>query len=408
MDNLRQKDINTDKLEIKNKDAATTKIELRKFNGKKSEISHEIDMIHGTIWNKLLCYALPLAATGILQQLFNAADVAVVGQFVGPEAMAAVGANSSLIGLIINLFVGISLGTNVIIANAIGQKNYDIVHKAVHTSVIIAVIGGFVVLICGEIFAGNILALMKVPDKVLPMAVLYLRVYLIGEPVILLYDFESAIMRGVGNTRTPLIALAISGCINVVLNLFFVIVIGMTVDGVATATVISNVISSMFLLYSLIKSKSEICIRRKELKIDCSILKKIMRIGIPAGVQGGVFSFANIVIQTAINGLGTIVMAASSAAYNIEIFAYDVLNSFSQACTTFVGQNHGAGNEKRCRKILATTIFEDLIATIICITIILIFGKEILSVFNHNKDVINTGYQRLVIIFSAYTFSMLY
>lgn len=371
----------------------------------------KINMLSGSLWDRILLYALPLAATGILQQMFNAADVIVVGRFTGDKgavAMAAVGANSPVIGLIVNAFVGISLGTNVVIANATGMNDRDTIHKAVHTSVFFAIICGIVMSVLGEIFAVPILKSLSVPDEVLPMAVLYLRIYLIGLPVILLYNFEASIYRGTGNTRFPLEALTVSGVLNVFLNLFFVIVVKMTVDGVAVATVISNCVSSLVLLYRLTASESDIRLDLKRLKADPAVFIKIMRIGIPAGIQSAVFSIANVIIQSAINSLGTIVMAASSAAFNIEIFAYDVLDSFGQACTTFTGQNNGAGNMKRCRKILFLCLAEDAVCTALSIVLILFFGKTILSLFTDNEQVINTGYVRLILIFTAYIFTMLY
>lgn len=378
---------------------------------KKQMKKQKMDMIHGPIWNKLIQYALPVAATGILEQLFNASDIAIVGNFTGEAktvAVAAVGANSSIIGLLLNFFIGIALGVNVVIANAIGQKDEKTIHKAVHTSVIVAVAGGLLVTVIGELFIGNLLQMLHVPSDVFPYALLYIRIYLLGMPVILLYNFEAAIFRSIGETKIPLQALAISGVLNVLLNLFFVLVLHMTVNGVAIATVIANVVSSLILLVKLMKTDSVIGIHIKELKFHKEIFAKIMRIGLPAGIQSAVFSVANIVIQSAINSLGTIVIAASSAAFNIEIFAYDVLNAFSQACTTFVGQNYGAGKLKRCRKILVLCIIEDAIATACAILLVLILGKGLLSIFNNDPKVIEIGYTRLMVVFSAYTFTMLY
>ena len=328
--------------------------------------SNKMDMINGPIWNKLPRFALPVAATAILEQLFNASDIAVVGNFTGAAktaSVAAVGANSPVIGLILNLFIGIALGTNVIIANAIGRDDRETVQRAVHTSVLTAIIGGFLVMIPGEIFAVQILSAMSIPEDVLPYAVLYLRIYLLGLPVILLYNFLSAVFRSVGDTKTPLIVLALSGCLNVLLNLFFVIVLKMTVNGVAIATVISNAISSIVLFIVLMKSDKYIKLSLRELRIDKRVLGQILEIGLPAGLQSAVFAISNIIIQAAINSLGTIVIAASSAAFNIEVIAYDVFNSFSQACTTFVGQNYGAGKLDRCKKTLLLSIAEDTIAS---------------------------------------------
>ena len=372
---------------------------------------HEIDMLRGSIWNKLPRYALPVAATAILEQLFNASDLAVVGNFTGDAstaAVAAVGANSPIIGLIVNLFIGIALGANVVIANAIGYGDNDAVHRAVHTAVVLAVVGGVAVAILGELAAAPLLSLLNVPDDVLPLALLYLRIYLLGMPVILLYNFEAAIFRSVGDTKVPLAALAVSGILNVLLNLFFVAVLGMTVNGVAIATVVSNAISALLLFRRLLRTEKCIRMAPRHLRIDGTSLKRILSIGLPAGIQSAVFAVSNIVIQSAINSLGTVVMAASSAAFNIEILAYDVLNSFSQACTTFVGQNYGAGQIRRCRKTLLLTLLEDFLASAAAIVIVLLSGKFLLSIFNSDPEVISIGYTRLVIVFSAYTFSMLY
>ena len=372
---------------------------------------HEIDMLRGSIWNKLPRYALPVAATAILEQLFNASDLAVVGNFTGDAstaAVAAVGANSPIIGLIVNLFIGIALGANVVIANAIGYGDNDAVHRAVHTAVVLAVVGGVAVAILGELAAAPLLSLLNVPDDVLPLALLYLRIYLLGMPVILLYNFEAAIFRSVGDTKVPLAALAVSGILNVLLNLFFVAVLGMTVNGVAIATVVSNAISALLLFRRLLRTEKCIRMDPRHLRIDGASLKRILSIGLPAGIQSAVFSVSNIVIQSAINSLGTVVMAASSAAFNIEILAYDVLNSFSQACTPSVGQNYGAGQIRRCRKTLLLTLLEDFLASAAAIVIVLLSGKFLLSIFNSDPEVISIGYTRLVIVFSAYTFSMLY
>lgn len=371
----------------------------------------KLDMLNGSIWNKLPVFALPIAATGILEQLFNASDIAIVGNFAQTDktaAVAAVGANSPIIGLILNLFIGIALGANVVIANAIGRDDKQTVQKAVHTSMVVSVIGGVLVAIIGEIIAEPLLTVLNVPDDVLELALLYLRIYFLGMPVILLYNFEAAIFRSIGETKMPLIALTLSGILNVLLNLFFVIVLKMSVNGVATATVIANVVSAGILYIKLVKSDKYIKVEFKKLRIDGKVFAKIMQIGLPAGIQSAVFAVANIVIQGAINSLGTVVIAASSAAFNIEIIAYNVMNSFSQACTTFVGQNFGANKIDRCKKTLFLCLIEDAIASGTAILIVLITGKFLLSIFNNNPEVIEIGYTRLVIIFIAYIFSMLY
>lgn len=370
-----------------------------------------LDILNGSIWNKIPQYALPVAATGILEQLFNASDVAIVGNFASSDktvAIAAVGANSPIIGMILNLFIGIALGTNVVIANAIGQKDKKTIEKTIYTSILMALIGGLLVTLLGELSIGNILTMLNVPSDVYPYALLYIRIYLLGMPVIFLYNFEAAIFRSSGDTKIPLQALAISGVLNVILNLIFVIIFKMTVNGVAIATVIANIISSAILFIKLVHKNKLIKFEFRKLQIDKSCLIKIVKIGLPAGVQSAVFNLANIVIQSAINSLGTIVISASSAALNIEILVYYMLNSFSQACTTFVGQNYGARQINRCKKTLILCIIEDFIASIISIAIILVSGKFLLSIFNNNPQVIDIGYSRLIIIFSAYIFSMLY
>ena len=370
-----------------------------------------MDMLNGPIWNKIIRYALPVAATGVLEQLFNASDIAIVGNFAGDVktiAVAAIGATSPIIGLLLYFFIGIALGSNVVIATAIGRKDEETVHKAVHTSIIMSVAGGILVTIFGELFIGSLLQVLNVPEDVLPYALLYIRIYLLGMPAILLYNFEAAIFRSIGETKMPLKALAMSGVLNVLLNLFFVIVLKMTVNGVAIATVIANVVSSTILLIKLIRSDQVIRMKKQELRFSFPVFRNIIKIGLPAGIQSAVFSAANIIIQSAINSLGTIVIAASSAAFNIEILAYYVMNGFSQACTTFTGQNYGAGQLKRCRRILGICIIEDAIATGAAIILVLLTGRVLLSIFSSDPQVIEIGYTRLVVIFSAYTFSLLY
>ena len=346
---------------------------------------HEIDMLHGSIWNKLPLFALPVAATAILEQLFHASDVAIVGNFTGDArtvAVAAVGANGPIIGLIVNLFIGIALGANVVIANAIGCRDDNAVKRAVHTAIVFAVCGGAAVALLGQFIASPLLSILNVPEDVFPYALLYLRIYLLGMPVILLYNFEAAIFRSIGDTKVPLAALAVSGVLNVLLNLFFVIVLHMTVNGVAIATVAANAVSAALLYVRLTRTDKCVRVERKALRIDGASLKRILSIGLPAGVQSAVFSFANIVIQSAINTLGTVAIAASSAAFNVEILAYDVLNSFSQACTTFVGQNYGAGQIKRCKKTMQLSFLEGAIATFVSVVVLLLSARSLLAIFN--------------------------
>jgi putative MATE family efflux protein len=367
----------------------------------------KIDMLNGSLWDKILFYAIPLAVTGILQQLFNAADLAVVGQFRGPHAMAAVGSNAPVISLLINFFIGISLGTNVVLANAIGAKDESRIRKCVHTSIYTSARCGVLLTIFGEIFAGYILSIMGVPEECLKLATLYLRIYLLGMPVILLYNFEAAIYRAIGDTKTPLFALLISGITNVILNVALVCGAGMSVDGVAIATVTSNIISSLYLLNGLAKSDSDVHVDFGQLKITKPTLIRILRIGIPAGIQSMMFALSNLVIQSSINRLGATVMAGSAAALNVEIFAFFVLSSFGQTCTTFVGQNNGAHKYDRCRKSMYICMGYSYLFTSIAATLMLIYYKELLGLFCKDPEVIEIGYIRLYWLAFAFIFSIL-
>lgn len=360
--------------------------------------STEIDIIHGPIGRGVLRLAVPIALTQMLQQLFNAADVAVVGQFSGKNAMAAIGSNSPLIGLIVTLFFGISVGSTVVIAHRIGLDDRKGIGRAVGTSILLALAGGVLALVIGEIFAVRIMTAMSVPAETFALAVLYFRIYLMGMPVILLYNFESAIFRSYGDAKTPLISLIIAGITNVALNLFFVCVVGMSVEGVAIATVISNALSAGILFRRLAKNPDLELKNSLKAGFDREMLRRIIGIGLPAGIQGTMFSVSNIIIQSAINQLGPDVMAASAAAFNIEIMGYFVMNGFAQACTTFVGQNYGAGRVDRCRTILWKTLLMDLAATAAASGIILLTGRFLLSLFNSDPAIISLGYLRLLFI----------
>lgn len=377
----------------------------------KRKRSLAIDILNGPMWDKILRYALHVAATGILGQLFNASDIAIVGNFAEGDtvaAVAAVGANGPVIGLLLNIFIGIALGANVVIANAIGRGDKETVSRAVHTSIVAAVLGGIIVGLLGQLLAEPVLSMLQVPEDVFPLALKYMRIYLLGLPVIFLYNFEAAIFRSAGDTKTPLVALALSGVLNVILNLFFVVVLNKTVDGVAIATVLANVVSSVVLLRRLLRSELFIHVEFKNLRIDWKILWRILKIGVPAGIQGAVFSLSNIVVQSAINSLGKVTMAASSAAFNVEIMAYYILNSFGQACTTFVGQNYGAGQIDRCRKALKLCLIESVIATACAVAIALASGKYLIALFNNDPEVIRLGMVRLKFIFMSYIFSTIY
>lgn len=315
-----------------------------------------IDMTSGALWNKILLFALPLAASSILQQLFNSVDTAVVGRFASSQALAAVGSNSSLISLMINLFIGISLGSNVVIARYIGEKSEKNIHAAIHTAILVAIISGFFVMIAGQFIAKPVLLLMGTPEDVIDLAVLYLRIYLLGMPFIMLYDFGSSILRSTGDSRRPLYCLIVAGVINTLLNLVLVIVFRLGVSGVAIATVISNIVSSSMVIYILTHESEPIKLELRQLKISVKELKKILVIGIPAGLQGMMFSIANVCIQSTINSFGSSAVAGSAAALNYEFFAYFLVNAFAQAAVTFTSQNYGAGEYNRCKKIFRISL----------------------------------------------------
>ena len=387
------------------------KLESEEIEKEKKQVKQGINMTEGSLWKKVLLFALPLACTGVLQQLFNAADVAVVGQFtgeLGAHCMAAVGACASLISLLVNLFIGISIGSNVVIANAVGANDERRVRKAAVVSIWIALVGGIGLTILGEAIASTVLQWMGVPEEVFDMADLYMQIYLIGMPVILLYNFEAAIFRGIGNPKLPLIALSIAGVINVILNIILVAGFHMNVDGVAIATVVSNLISSIVLFLFLLRNKLISIPALFHHPIQKDLLANILRIGIPSGIQSSVFSIANVVIQSGFNSLGTIVMASSSAAINIEAIEYNIMSSFGHACTTFTGANYGANKIERCKKVLKTCLLEGFGVTFVTAGIIILFGHQLLSLFNSNPEVIDNGYIRLVTLLCSYFFSIQY
>lgn len=363
----------------------------------KEKKANSMDMIHGSLWNKILLFALPLAASSILQQLFNSVDTAVVGRFASSQALAAVGSNSSLISLMINLFLGVSLGSNVVIAHYIGQGSEKNIKAAVHTAILVAVVCGFFVLLLGQVIARPVLLLMGTPDDVIDLAVVYLRIYLLGMPCIMLYDFGASILRSTGDSKRPLYALIAAGIINTILNLILVIGFGLGVSGVAIATVISNMVSSGFVLYILLHEKEPIRVELKELSIVPKELKKILVIGIPAGLQGMMFSIANVCIQSAINSFGSNAIAGSAAALNFEFFAYFIVNAFAQTTVTFTSQNYGAGEVDRCKKIFRLNmIFSVLFCGLLSAAFVLGRGF-FLRLYTTDEAVLVFAAQRLLI-----------
>ncbi len=356
-----------------------------------------MDMTHGTLWNKILMFALPLAASSILQQLFNSVDTAVVGRFASSQALAAVGSNSSLISLLINLFIGISLGSNVVIAHYIGQKAEQNIEAAIHTAIVVAIASGLFVMILGQFIARPVLLLMGTPEDVIDLAVLYLRIYLLGMPFIMLYDFGSSILRSTGDSKRPLYSLIVAGVINTALNLVLVIGFRLSVAGVAIATVISNMVSSGIVMYVLLHEAEPIRLNLRKLTIAPKELKKILAIGIPAGLQGMMFSIANVCIQSTINSFGSDAIAGSAAALNFEFFAYFLVNAFAQATVTFTSQNYGAGEYERCRKIFRIAMVFSLVSCGLLSGVFVLGRGFFLRLYSTDSGVLVYANQRILI-----------
>ena len=358
--------------------------------------SHQIDMLHGSLLDKILIFAMPLAFSMVLQQLFNSADVAVVGRFDSPQAMAAVGSNGAAINLMVNLFVGLSIGANVIVAKYIGKNEQSKIHDAVHTSISISLICGIILLIWGLTVARPLLTLMNTPEDIIDLAVIYFRIYFVGTPFIMLYNFGSAILRSKGDSNRPLWSLAFGGVVNVILNLIFVIGLKLSVVGVALATVISNIVSASMIIYFLIREEAPFNLNFKKLNIDKADTIQILKIGLPAGLQGMLFSISNVTIQTAINSLGSYASAGSAAALNFDFLNYYFVAAFTQAAVTFTSQNFGAGNYERCKKIFSLTMLAGLGTTGAACAICAIWKTGILSIYTVNPEVLSYAEVRMI------------
>ena len=365
---------------------------------------YEIDMTHGPILKKLLLFTVPLILSSILQLLFNAADVVVVGRFAqqGDLCLAAVGSTGSLTSLIVNMFVGLSVGTNVVAARAWGSGDHKAMEDSVHTSMLVSIVSGVILAVVGVIGARVFLEWMNTPKEVIDLSSLYLRIYFAGMPANMIYNFGSAILRSVGDTRRPLIYLIIAGVLNVILNLFFVIVLHMDVEGVALATIISQAVSAALVVICLMRSEGGLRLTLKKLRIAGNTLKEIARIGLPAGFQGVLFSISNVMIQSSINAFGATVMAGSSAAGNLEGFVYVGMNAFHQAAVSFSSQNLGAGEYKRIWRIA--------VVCQVCVTVVGLlmgvgvwfFGGELLRIYTTSQDVVNAGLVRLTYVCLPY------
>ena len=367
----------------------------------KKGASH-LDMLNGPIAIKMVWFALPVAISALFQQLLNATDIAVVGHFASSDAMAAVGANTFIINLMLNLFVGLSVGANVVIAQLIGQQDKENTNKAVHTTVVLSLICGVFMSILGWFIARPILSLLSTPDDILDLAVLYFRIYFLGMPFIMLFNFESAILRSKGDTKRPLYVLIISGLINAVLNLFLVVKCHLSVEGVAIATLVSSIISSLSLFYMLKKESPELRIEMHKLKIHWGILKRIAYIGIPAGIQGMIFNFSNVMIQGGINSLGTVAVAANTVSLNFDYFCFFIGNAFGQAGTSFISQNYGAKQIDRCKRIIRNVMIIGPGTTLIVSWIFILFAQQLASIFTSDPEVIRLAVIRSQIVLAIY------
>ena len=364
--------------------------------------SFEIDMTNGPLVGKIIRFAIPLALSGILQLLFNAADIIVVGQFVGPQALAAVGSTSALINLIVNLFIGLSVGANVLVAQYYGASDTKALRETVHTSVLASLIFGCIVLVIGITLAAPMLELMGTPEEVLDQACLYMRIYFIGMPASMLYNFGAAILRAVGDTQRPLYFLFIAGVVNVILNLFFVIVFHMGVEGVAIPTVISQCISSVLVLVCLVRSDTVYRVDLKKLRIYGDKLLQMTKIGIPAGIQSATFSISNVLIQSSINSFGSIAMAGSTAGGNIEGFVWTAMDAFTQSTLSFTGQNYGAKKFHRITKVVWYNLgLVTVVGLVLGIGAYLV-GPWVLQVYSSDPEVIAYGLERMLLVCTPY------
>ena len=364
--------------------------------------SYEIDMCTGRILPKVIAFAVPLMLSGILQLLFNAADIIVVGQFTGKEAMAAVGSTSALNNLIVNIFLGLSIGCSVLMARYYGAKEEKNIDELVHTSILLSLISGSVLIVLGVILARPMLSVMGTPPDVIDQAVLYMRIVFLGMPALMTYDFGAGILRAVGDTRRPLLFLFISGIVNVFLNLFFVIVFGLGVAGVAIATIISQYISASLVVISMIRSNASYHLSLRRLRIHPAKLKQIVRIGLPAGIQGAVFSISNVLIQASINSFGSVAVAGNTAASNIEGFVYTSMNSMYQASTSFTSQNVGARKTERIVPTLGCCLLSVTVIGVVMGGFATLFSHQLLSIYSSDEAVIQYGMQRLLYVCLPY------
>ena len=370
---------------------------------KKKGQGYQIDMIHGPLAGKLLVFAIPLMLSSILQLLFNAADVIVVGRWSGSQSLAAVGSNTSLINLMVNLFVGFSVGTNVVVARDLGAGREEDVRDSVHTSIALSLISGVALMGLGLLLSRQMLELMGSPEDVIGLAAVYLRIYFCGMPGNMLYNFGAAILRAQGDTKRPLYFLTAAGIINVILNLVFVIVFHMDVAGVALATIISQYVSAILVLLTLMRDKGPLRVDLRALRLDMKVVRRILQVGLPAGFQGMVFSISNVVIQSSINSFGSTVVAGSAASSNIEGFVYAGMNAFYQTALTFTSQNYGACECKRVDRIMGLCLLYSGLIGLVLGNLAYLFGYPLGSIYAPGQEeVIAQAVDRLSICCTTY------
>ena len=361
-----------------------------------------MDMTQGRLLTQVLVFALPIMLSGILQLLFNAADTIVVGRFAGNEALAAVGSVGSLNNMIISLFIGLSVGANVLVARYTGSRNDRAVSDTVHTSVLLSLAGGVLLMIIGVALARPLLELMGSPEDVIDLAVLYVRIIFLGMPVQMLYNFCAAILRAVGDTQRPLYYLTIAGVVNVLLNLVFVILFHLSVAGVALATIISQAISALLVTRALLNMEGPTRLFLNRLRIHPGKLREIIRIGLPAGIQSSVFSLSNVVIQSSVNSFGSVVIAGNAASSNVGNFVYQAMNTFQQAITCFAGQNIGARKPRRIVSAMKVCMFWAVSFGLVLGMLSCVFGTQLLSLFSADPAVIAAGMERQIIVCAPY------
>lgn len=360
-----------------------------------SKKTKEMDMLQGGLAGKLIVFALPVACSSILQQLFNSADVAVVGRFAGDNALAAVGSCVALVGIFVNLIVGLSIGPNAVLANLIGQKDREKINSMMHTILMFGALLGVLLMGIGMLSARFILEVSSTPESVMEQALLYIRIYFVGIPFMVVCNFGSAVLRSYGDTRRPMYYLIASGVVNVILNLVLVICFHLGVVGVAIATVISNILSTVLVLMHLYRRDDEFRFRFERLHMEKAGLAKVLSIGIPAGIQGAIFSISNVFIQSGINSFGEDAIAGSSLALNFEYFTYDIASAFAQAAVTFTSQNFGAGNLKRCKKIFWLCMAFGIGFTEILSIIFMIWDDFFVSIYTTSQAVAVYGLIRM-------------